>query len=330
VGEKSHKIESIICRRLLELSAGSIFQGDRFRILTAMVENTAFAFLRPEAPPATEWSLQPSDLDHFDPFTSNRLSADFPHPPQTELECPIPNIPICESLEPSSVSVPRRSKPTTGPNSLSGPEWFRWAAIIQMRCPGQSRRSETPVTRSVSDVDFEKKCSDGTAVFNPHKIGFIPSEFWSDKSFTFGQLVKEFFQRKNRSNCRFSHKLYNALKIVGEDPSFSEWTGIGWVTDKVLRIDKMAFARLLAIKTVDGSLFHQQGNFPSHGFLELTEETASQFVPKDVLRSVDFDNVRLLVHQPGLFTRGCTEEEIEQCKWISSRKRNVPAGEGGE
>jgi hypothetical protein len=97
-----------------------------------------------------------------------------------------------------------------------------------------------------------------------------------------------------------------------------------------LRIDKRAFARLLAIKTVDGSLFHQQGNFPSHGFCELSEKTGLKFVPREVLEGVDFDNVRLLVHQDRVFKRGCTEADIERCKWMSVRKRNLAVVEGAE
>jgi hypothetical protein len=138
-------------------------------------------------------------------------------------------------------------------------------------------------------------------------------------------LVKDFFQRKNHANSRFSHKLYNALKITLDDPFYVEFIGIEWVTDVVLKIDKRIFARLLAIKTVDGSLFHQQGNFPSHGFVELSEQTGLEYVPKEVLDGVDFDNVRLLVHQEGVFRRNCTEADIERCKWISARKRNLAA-----
>lgn len=43
-----------------------------------------------------------------------------------------------------------------------------------------------------------------------------------------------------------------------------------WVKDTVFKVDKCVFGRLLGIKSYDGGLFHSQGNFPSHGFRELT------------------------------------------------------------
>jgi hypothetical protein len=181
-----------------------------------------------------------------------------------------------------------------------------------------------------ADAEFNQVCSDAAVVINPQKLGFIPSQFWSDESLTFGQLVKDFFQRKNHANSRFSHKLYNALKITVDDPFYIDFIGLEWVTDVVLKIDKRVFARLLAIKTVDGSLFHQQGNFPSHGFCELSEKTGLEFVSRELLESVDFDNVRLLVHQDGVFTRNCTEADIERCKWMSVRKRSLAAAEGAD
>jgi hypothetical protein len=140
---------------------------------------------------------------------------------------------------------------------------------------------------------------------------------------TFGELVKDFFRCKNHSYSRFSHKLYNALRVTGNDPGYVGVVGIEWVTEKVIRIDKRAFARLLAIKTVDGSLFHQQGNFPTHGFVELSQRTGVDLVSAEILGGVDFDNVRLLVHENGLFTRDCTEEDIERCRWVGSRTKKA-------
>jgi hypothetical protein len=113
-----------------------------------------------------------------------------------------------------------------------------------------------------------------------------------------------------------------------DDPFYIEFIGIEWITDNVLRIDKRIFARLLAIKTIDGSLFHQQGNFPSHGFIELTETTALDYIPKDLLFGVDFDNIRLLTHPDGVFKKGCIEVDIDHCRWVSSRRRTLAAIEG--
>jgi hypothetical protein len=172
-----------------------------------------------------------------------------------------------------------------------------------------------------SDAEFAQVCNDRNIKFNPRQMGFIPRNFWLNQDFTFGELVSDFFQRKNNSNSRFSHKLYNALKIANEDPFYVEFLGVEWVSERILKIDKRVFARLLGIQTVDGSLFHQQGNFPSHGFVELSEREARAGLSDAEMEAVDYENVRLLTHQPGIFTRDCTEEDIARCKWVSPRRR---------
>lgn len=169
--------------------------------------------------------------------------------------------------------------------------------------------------------EFNEICLDADIKFNPKKLGFIPNSFWPNKDFTFGELVSDFFQRKNNANSRFYHKLYNALKITEDDQFYVEYVGIEWVSSNVLKVDKYTFARLLGIKTIDGSLFHQQGNFPSHGFIELSSQDALKYVSKEVLEGVDFDKIRLLIHQDGIFVRGCSEDKIENCKWKSTKKR---------
>jgi hypothetical protein len=201
------------------------------------------------------------------------------------------------------------------------PGAFLFRPPVHMR---QSSLPEPPaVVHLESDAEFAQVCADPSIAFNPARLGFIPSKFWQDQDVPFGQLVQDFFQRKNNANSRFSHKLFNALRITIEDSFYVEFIGLEWVTDRVLRIDKRVFARLLGIKIVDGSLFHQQGNFPSHGFFELSEKNAHEYVGPDVIAGVDFENVRLLVHQDGTFTRDCTEADIERCKWTSARKRNL-------
>jgi hypothetical protein len=188
-----------------------------------------------------------------------------------------------------------------------------------------ARQRSLPVsaTLPLADInaEFTQICADRAIKFNPHRLGFIPTTFWPDQDCTFGELVAHFFQKKNNSNSRFSHKLFNALKIAEEDPFYVTFLGVEWVTEFILKVDKKVFARLLGIKTIDGSLFHQQGNFPSHGFIELSERAAHESLAEADFDGVDYENVRLLTHQPGIFIPGCTEEAIERCKWISSRKR---------
>jgi hypothetical protein len=137
----------------------------------------------------------------------------------------------------------------------------------------------------------------------------------------FGDLVTDFFQRKNNVNCRFPHKLYNALKMTRADPFFFQFLGVAWICDSVMKVDKLVFAQLLGIKSVDGALFHLQGNFPSHGFVELTHKQARLIVPPEMLRGVDYERVRLMMHQDRVFVRDATEETILNCTWVHARDR---------
>ena len=192
--------------------------------------------------------------------------------------------------------------------------------LIPITHTRQKSSPSAPITLP-SDDHFSVICSDKAIKFNPHTLGFIPTKFWPDKEMTFGELVSDFFQRKNNANSRFSHKLYNALRISTHDPFYAEFLGVEWISNTVLKVDKKVFARLLGIKTIDGSLFHQQGNFPSHGFIELDPTEASKIFTTDMLLGVDYENIRLLIHQPGIFIKGCTENALDACKWISTRRR---------
>lgn len=198
------------------------------------------------------------------------------------------------------------------------------SALFLKTPPPQLKKSPPSLINSsllqIED-DFEQLCRDKTVTFNPHKIGFIPTKYWVDKDFTFGELANEFFKKKNNSNSRFYHKLFNALKMSSANPLYANFIGVEWISEKVLKVDKKAFARLLGIKTVDGSLFHQQGNFPSHGFIEIGSKDSKKYLTQQELKGIDFEQVRLLIHSAGVFVRSCTENDIEQCKWMSSKKR---------
>jgi hypothetical protein len=135
----------------------------------------------------------------------------------------------------------------------------------------------------------------------------------------FGALVTDHFQKKSGSNTRFFHKLYNALKISEIDPFYTEYVGVEWVTDRIIKIDKKKFARLLGIRAIEGSLFHRQGNFPSHGFREIGPLEARKILSPEDLANVDYDSVRLLVHAPGDFVRDSSAQVFEKCRWINSR-----------
>jgi hypothetical protein len=168
--------------------------------------------------------------------------------------------------------------------------------------------------------EFVLACQNRALLFNPKHLGFVPGKIWLDHDYTFGDVVADFFQRKNHQNCRFSHKLFNALRLVSWSFVYVRLVGVSWITPTILKVDKRALARLLGIRSIEGSLFHQQGNFPSHGFVEIGAGDIQVMCPPSVsLSDVDFDSVRLLRHPDGVFHEGCTEADIEQCRWTMTR-----------
>ena len=171
-------------------------------------------------------------------------------------------------------------------------------------------KTEAPPAPTSPPVSLDQVFSDLSIRFNPKELGFLPSDFWKEGEATLGQLCSEFFRRKNNSNCRFPHKLYNALLLSEQNEWLANVVGVEWVDDKTIKVNRERFARLLGIKSIEGSLFNKQGNFPSHGFVEL-----DPIIVKDRFPGFDFLSERLLVHEAGLFVRGCTESEITSCKW---------------
>ena len=161
------------------------------------------------------------------------------------------------------------------------------------------------------DDEFVKLCTDESLKINARADGFIPKKFW-DKNpvVTFGWALTNFFQRKNNANSRFLYKLHNALLLDTLYPELSPYIGVSWLDKNIIRVNKHIFGRFIGVKTVNNSLFHQQGNFPSHGFVEISSREVPSICPKINLEGVDFDNIRILMHTRGVFVQGCTESQI--------------------
>ena len=174
---------------------------------------------------------------------------------------------------------------------------------------------ELDIVGPSSNDAFRARLADSSAIVSPQALGFLPSSYWLNVDNTFGDLVMKFFQRKNNANCRFPHKLYNALAVVDQDPNMFNLFGVRWVTDQIFKVDKLIFGRLLGITSIDGGLFHRQGNFPSHRFAELTVAEVDQLKTQYDLSDVDMDRVRLMYHRDGMFRRGADEDSVTRCKW---------------
>ena len=162
---------------------------------------------------------------------------------------------------------------------------------------------------------FDEICTDPNITFNPQTINLIPYSLWKSENITFGYLVSFHFRKRNSSNSKFPIKLFNALKITEHCPDLFPHIGVKWITDDVIWVDREAFACLIGVKTVEGGLFHQQGNFPSHGFVELSYEESQMLANSLNLGRIDLSVMRLVRHRTGLFRRGCTELDILRCQW---------------
>lgn len=169
-----------------------------------------------------------------------------------------------------------------------------------------------------SNQRFLEALEDKSLRFSQKIYGFYPKCHFTKDSYCFSELVNNFFHRKNNSNCRFSHKLFNALKIVEKNPNLFYLFGVKWITNNVFKVDKFIFGRLLGVTSIDGSLFHQQGNFRSHSFVELKKEEINQLRKvTDDLSDVDFIRVKVLKHQYGNFNKESDDVTVTNCKWKS-------------
>jgi hypothetical protein len=168
-----------------------------------------------------------------------------------------------------------------------------------------------------SNRAYQAAMEDPNLTISPQAYGFLPSNYWVNLDNSFNDLVTKFFQRKNNANCRFPHKLYNALTLVDRNPLMYGLIGTQWVTDQIFKVDKLIFGRLLGINSVDGGLFHRQGNFPSHGFAELNIGELESLRATCDISDVDQDRVRLLFHKGGGFSRDSTEDAVTNCRWLT-------------
>ena len=154
-------------------------------------------------------------------------------------------------------------------------------------------------------------------IIDPVALGFIPPNTWAQKMYSLISLRETYFAKKNNVNRRFEHKLWNALRITTAFPQFDKIVGCVWASDKIIKVYKTPFAFLLGITTIDGGLFHKQGNFTRHGFSDMAEYDAVAALPPDQLADVDYREVHLLYTKDGSFSSTSTEQSISQCKWVN-------------
>lgn len=167
--------------------------------------------------------------------------------------------------------------------------------------------------------ELTKLIEDQNVTFNPDEIGLLTGRINWESPVTFGTIVREFFQLPMSANTRFQCKLYTALRLSDVFPQFSHVFGVQWVTPFVFKVSKIAFGILLGLQSIEGALFHSQGNFPTHGFVEVDSTTAKSLNIHDT--SVDFINVVLMTHKENHFYRGMGKNEVKKLTYTNDRKR---------
>jgi hypothetical protein len=155
-------------------------------------------------------------------------------------------------------------------------------------------------------------------IIDPIALGFIPIGSWSPQTSSLHVLHDSYFSRKNNVNRRFEHKLWNALRITSVYPNLTKCVGVYWVNDRIIKVYKRAFAKLLNINCVEGGLFHKQGNFTRHGFTVVMEAAAKQELTSEQILDVEFREVTLMTHKDGIFARDADEATISHCRWENS------------
>jgi hypothetical protein len=281
-----------------------------------------------------------ADSDHIFDFSLSDSTPDLPLPelrpftPISATASPIDFAPRTAPPQRPMRPMPLPRAPHTGPYPAPPPMLraapflvgkLELAAMDQFRPhprvrPAKPWTSATPSAMR-SDQLFAEVCQNPSATLNPASLGFIPVFFWPHREYSFADLVYDFFQRKNNVNGRFLHKLYNALRISTLSGTWAELVGVQWAAPFVIKVNKGQFARLLGLQTIEGGLFHQQGNFRTHGFVELNREQVTAYCPTLDISQVDFDDVRLLIHQPGIFVKNCTEQQLKEMQDKMNEKR---------
>jgi hypothetical protein len=117
------------------------------------------------------------------------------------------------------------------------------------------------------------------------------------------ELRQMYFTRRSGVGRQFDFKLFNALCITAKYPSAYEFVGAVWISPNVMKIHAQPFANLLGIHTVQGGLFHKQGNFSRYGFSHIFRHVAPDFALSPDCDDVDDYNVRLYTDKSNRFFR---------------------------
>ena len=148
----------------------------------------------------------------------------------------------------------------------------------------------------------------------PSRYNFYPSSVWESREYSFSELCSEHFMMKSNKMVRFQHKLWNALQITRMSPDMYHVVGVLWFSERVVQVNREIFGRLLGLEKATSALFNIQGSFPTHGFREVTLDTALLMTTSRGITE-DARACRYFVRPDGLFRVGSSEEEIAACRY---------------
>lgn len=163
--------------------------------------------------------------------------------------------------------------------------------------PRQIRRNEDPPDNAALKFDIHSH------IINPRELKFIPHSEWSNQIYSLSDLHQIFFRKRNGLGRMFPIKLYNALLITKKYPESFKYIGVKWVGKDLILVNSKTFAALLGIRSVQGGLFHKQGNFSRHNFLQVMRTSIKDSALISLCREVDDFNVRLYTDMHNRFNR---------------------------
>lgn len=193
--------------------------------------------------------------------------------------------------------------------------------------PNMSYPDESVNLQPTQVPSFEDVYNDETCIINPTQIHLLPEKYWSQQSptLTFAQMVNSYFKQNRTQNSTFMLKLYNLLLISINYPILEKALGVRWVNDNVIEVSRSGLVNIFNLRenTVDGSMFHRQGNFPTHKFIEVNESNFQQlgFYEYPKMPRIQGDT-KFFMHEPHIFTRRpMTEMELKSIKYSNEAKK---------
>lgn len=171
---------------------------------------------------------------------------------------------------------------------------------------------------------FDEQLKDTSLKINPFLLGFEPQKYWVTMrhDHTFNQIVNYFRSRLSK-NTMFMYKLYNMLLLTTKVPQLKSIVGVFWINKFVFCVERDKIARMLGLSNncVNGALFNMQGNFPTHGFIEVTSDNLKEFGLTE--NSIKFQvDVFYYAHKDRTFSmRNMTADEINDIKYKNENKR---------